>query len=879
MLKKSQKWFIILLSGVITCAIMTGLLIMNDFAPFGLKSLAWRDANIQYLDFYSYLKDVADGENSIWYSFGKTLGGTNIAVFSYYLSSPFMLLSLLFKKAQMNTFFNINVVLKLATASMTFCYFLLKRFDKEIEDKCRLFFVVALSVAYSLSQYSIAQASNIMWLDGVYMLPLILFGVYRVVQGEKNSGWKLSAAVGYSIFVNWYIAGVNCLFSGIWFLMEYVLCRSQCEGVICKLKRFMSTALKYVVYMVLGVMLSACLFFPTVKALGNSSRGTLNLDDLFGMHFNGRIGSTIQNFTYGATSSDGSVALFCGCLALIGMISFFFSRSIGRYKKAVLGGLAVFSLLCYYFVPLYMIFSLFKVVSSYWYRFSHQGIFVILFIAAQYFMNVDREKEYFLPFKCGVGFGLLLLILDHIHAVWDFEQTSLTGIMFMLIGAFISAIMYFYGRNWEKKRTVSLIISVGLLTCLCIFDYSHNASLLMNTYCVDDVNDYYGYTRDQQKQVDAIKSYDDSTYRMTQTSTRNVSDDGLTANYNEAMAFGYWSISGYTSSPDDNQRNLLQRLGYRKNGENMCIVDTSILGADSLLGVKYVMSSYDMNGLEKLSDIDQYNGKAVYENPYSLPMALVYSASTEKATGDEKNPFEYQNSLYRELAGDGSDVYEELEYTVESSDAGNMYNISIPEGNYAVYGNIPWFGWPEATLDVNDSYSTSYACWLSQSVFYIPTVQGGALATITLNTDRLDSIDSENVCFYALNLDKLKSVTDGLKNTEPKSYEIRNGHVSVTVADASDDKKLFLSVPYDKGWTVTQNGKRIEVTDDMLVGDCLYAIPLVDGDNYIEMTYHVQGLTAGILISAIAIIVLVGIGLYKKKVFMRFRRQDIDGER
>ena len=64
MLKRSQKWFIVLLSGFITCAIMTVLLIMNDFAPFGLKSLAWRDADIQYLDFYSYLKDVADGENS-----------------------------------------------------------------------------------------------------------------------------------------------------------------------------------------------------------------------------------------------------------------------------------------------------------------------------------------------------------------------------------------------------------------------------------------------------------------------------------------------------------------------------------------------------------------------------------------------------------------------------------------------------------------------------------------------------------------------------------------------------------------------------------------------------------------------------------------------
>lgn len=872
MLKKSQKWFIILLSGAVTGIILTVLLVMNGFAPFGLKSLAWQDANIQYLDFYSYLKDVVEGKDSILYSFGKTLGGTNIAVFSYYLSSPFMLLSLLFTKAQMNTFFNITVVLKLVAASMTICYFILKRFEKCVWDGCRLFFTVTLSVAYALSQYSIAQASNIMWLDGVYMLPLILLGVYRVVEGEKNSGWKLSIAIGYSIFVNWYIAGINCLFSGIWFLVEFLLVRQQ--------KHFIATAIKYVIYMVLGVMLSAGIFLPTIKALSNSSRGTLNMDELLGGHFYGKIGSTIQNFTYGATSSNGSVALFCGCLALIGMLCFFLSRSMSRYSKVVIGALTVFSLLCYYYEPLYMVFSLFKVVSSYWYRFSYQSIFVMLFVAAYYFVTVDRKLDYFLPFKCGVGFGIVLLVLDHIHGVWDFEQTSLTAVMIMVIGAFISAVMYFYDCTAKGKKRIGQTVCIGLLASLCIFDYSHNATLLMDIYDVDDVNAYYGYTRDQQKQIDEIKAYDDGTYRMTQTSTRNMSEDGLTANYNEALAFGYWSVSGYTSSPDDNQRNLMQRLGYRKNGENMCIVDTSILGADSLLGVKYVMSSYPINGLKKVSEVDTYNGKAVYENPFSLPMAFVYTKSDD-ATGTSKkqNPFEYQNSLYRQLAGSETDIYEKLDYTVDSTESGNSFNILVPDGNYAVYGNIPWFGWPEATLSVNESYSTAYACWLSPSVFYVPTKSGDASAVVSIASDRIESIDTENVSFYALNLDTLAAVTDKLKAGEPDSYDISNGRIRMVVDNASKGNELFLSVPYDKGWSVTRNGEKLEITEDMLAAGCLYAIPLEDGVNDIEMTYHVQGLKMGIIISAIAILALVGIGLYKKKVFTRFRRLESDGKR
>jgi len=43
-----------------------------------------------------------------------------------------------------------------------------ERFGKN----CRTSILVLLSVSYALCQYNIAQSSNIMWLDGVYMLPL-----------------------------------------------------------------------------------------------------------------------------------------------------------------------------------------------------------------------------------------------------------------------------------------------------------------------------------------------------------------------------------------------------------------------------------------------------------------------------------------------------------------------------------------------------------------------------------------------------------------------------------------------------------------------------------------------------------------------------------
>ena len=118
-MNKKEKSKIIFLSGLITLLIILCIYALNGFAPFGTKTLAVMDANIQYIDFFSYLKDVIAGKNSITYSFGKTLGGSNIAVFSYYLSSPFNLLLLFFSNANLYTFFNIVVALKVVSLTLS----------------------------------------------------------------------------------------------------------------------------------------------------------------------------------------------------------------------------------------------------------------------------------------------------------------------------------------------------------------------------------------------------------------------------------------------------------------------------------------------------------------------------------------------------------------------------------------------------------------------------------------------------------------------------------------------------------------------------------------------------------------------------------------
>lgn len=114
---------IYLYSVVIVFAIILFLYVIEGYAPFGINSLATSDAEIQYLDFFSYFKDVLLGKNSINYSFNCGMGQNMIAVFSYYLLSPFNLLLIIFDKSNIEVFFNLAIMLKLCIASITFAFF------------------------------------------------------------------------------------------------------------------------------------------------------------------------------------------------------------------------------------------------------------------------------------------------------------------------------------------------------------------------------------------------------------------------------------------------------------------------------------------------------------------------------------------------------------------------------------------------------------------------------------------------------------------------------------------------------------------------------------------------------------------------------------
>ena len=810
------------------------LLITQKYAPFGDNCFAWMDGNIQYLDFFSYLKDVLDGKNSIGFSFSNMLGNSSVGVLGYYLSSPINILLYFFNKNNIPTFFNIAVIIKLSLAGLTFSYYLQKRFNYKIKEA----FIIVLSLCYALMQYNMAQASNIMWLDGVYLLPLILLGVYKLVK-YKNIRF-LSISITLSVIFNWYTGGINCLFSAFWFLVEEVLENVEnTKSTKEKIKVFTFDLMKYILSMIIGIMISAILFLPNILVLRNGRGSGFDWDFLkFGLM--GNVILSIQNYIIGSVSTQSRLSIFCGSIPLIGCILFFTSKVQKFSHKVILGIILFICIMFCYWQPFVFIFSLLKCPLSYYFRYSYIVIFTFIFAAANAYKNIENEGKNTLIIS-SITISIIIVIINYWKKIYEFKYIYITVGFIMLNAIFLKT----YLKDMMRKKD----IFIWIIVILTIVELMYNAKILMQIYGYSDVSYYNSYQKIQQEQINKIKEFDRDNYRISQTSTRNTTNNGLTLNYNEALAFNYMSNTSYTSTPDNNQLEFLNKLGYRTEGNNTSIVNTSVIGADALLGVKYILSSYDIKGLNKVEDIPNANGKNVYENPYSLNLAYLIPQTIDKNI-EYINPFQYQNELFSILANKKVDVYKSVSIDrIEKSNTEVRYNINIPKGNYVLYGNLPWSEVANETLDVNNRYKIGYACSMSQSVFYIP--YDGNEAYVEVTSDRNLSIFDEQ--FYILDLDILKNITEEINKNKVNELKIHNNEISCTV-QSDKNQNIIVLIPYLNGFNIYRNNEQIQPN---IIENCFMEIPIIEGMNEIKIKYKIPGLKLGICISILGTSILI----------------------
>lgn len=809
---------------VYTAILALSVCYFGKYEPFGNNSMVEADAVIQYIDLFAYLKELLEGNQALEFSFSKTLGGRMIAVFAYYLSSPCNLIVTFFKKENLYSFYTIVGVLKIVCASGTCALFLLNRFPK-----MRRSFTILLSISYGLMQYNIGQYKNIMWLDGVYMLPLVLLGIYRLVEYRKKL--FLILVVGIAILCNWYTGAIDCAFSFFYLLYEIGLKEYRRK----EWKELLYLFFNYVYSMVIGVCLSSFLFIPTAFSLMGGGEGfDMNM---LTVAFAANPCNIFQGFIVGAESKTGMASLYCGSIAMIGLICSLFVKQSKRTKLCNIL-LFVFGFCMLYWQPLRFIFSLFKKVGSHNYRYSYLSIMIIIILAAGFYES-QRNKQKTLILSA--IFAAAIVYCGSLRDGNSMEQVVLT-----IIFVVVTYLLLFWQENTLKGSRKQVTLAL-LILCIGV-ELACNMYYLLQNYTNARGEQFSSYVKSQEEQIESLKELDQGFYRINQIETYNMRGKRATVNYNEALAYGYNSIDGYTSDPNQMERTVLKKLGYRTRSDSYCITNTSILTTDSLLGVKYILSKEVVPETREVKAIEESNGKKVYENPYVLPMMFAVPQESVTKELTNKNPFNYNNALFSKLTGKKVKLYEKMEYQILKEEDKITYVLDFTEGKNLAYWYVSGRNGFTANAYIGESFYSEVgrSKKIEPNILWLDKKCGETVSLREMN----DSSMLNYSTFYTLDLEKWKKVCNDIQAKAAENILIENGAMSCNIT--SDGKEeLFISLPYEDGWKAYVNGEKVEIH---FVDEGFMAVPLEQGENTVQFIYNMPGKYIGIVLTLIGML-------------------------
>ena len=785
-----------LLFTVLVSLLSTGLIILVTYVltgnmGFGSNSLTIMDGEVQYVDFFNYLRNVLHGDDSIAYTFNKGLGGTGTALFAYYLASPLNIIAAFIPEGSMPVITDILFLLKAMLAS-AFCAFALgKRFPA-----LKSGFTVFISVGYSLMHWNLTQSSNIMWLDGAYMLPLVMLSVYILV--KRGDFVPLSLSLGISILINWYTGGFNCILAVFCFAAEMILRGEHKPGNNGR------TVILFIAGMALALMLSMVLFLPNFIALRAGKGSDFDLRGLIGGLTANPLG-VIKNSTAGAYNFRGpdSASLFCGSLSLIACVTLFRSSYFKAKEKVVSGALLLLGTASFYLRPVYFIMCLFKNVESYEFRHEYIVIMLAVFLAGWYFSRTFGNREgHSDPERLKKEAGrflqdavILAAVILALNLIFMNDDRDMAGVIATVIAMPVMGLAVYFREKSTVFTVVLCVAAIGELfmqsyTTIAVYNNDNNI-----------VSEYRAYAEEMEQLKNAL--YEDSDmeagiYRFSETLHRDRNPERISAYLDDGLAFNIMTNATYSSCTENNQVQLMDRLGYRNWAGVLNVVNTSVVPADSLLGVKYVASDVPVAGLEAVTEGRPYSGRDLYINPYALPLLYTVKDTGIAAPAAGDNTFEYINGLYRSLGGENTpDVFME----------------AVPgAGNAGIYLEMAGERKPE-----------DYGKWLSDRVVYIPFDDQAITPQYTEQYD---------IVCCRLNSAGLKQVTEKLRSeNQAEIISVENGHI---LARAVSDGTMILqtSVVAADGWTITVNGKQ---TEPELFADALIRIPLEQGENNIEI--------------------------------------------
>lgn len=591
--------------------------------PFGDNSLLTWDGNTQYLNFYGYLQDVLNGKNDILYSFSNVLGGGMLGLEAYYLFSPYNLIFACFKKESLILAVHVVALLKYISASMAFCVYLNGCYKENYALKA------LISVCYGYIGYTVSYYMILNWLDGVILLPLIAFGLHRLLYEKRPSLYIVTLAS--AIIFNYYIGFMLCAASAIFFIIRVTMLSKSCKKI------FLNNVFIYVISSMLAGGISAVVILPVINSLP-LERVQLGIKEL--MHFDANFNffdffTKLFSCSTNAQQVGGGLPIvFIGIFPFLLVILFFINKNVKHNYKII----AIIVLLIFFFSfhnrTINILWHGMTINSSFNYRYSFIFSFICLVIAFDSFCHLG-ELETIDYEKCGLL--MLSIILFVFNSIPEYISVTLLYLDFALIITMIILFIFIH-------KKIRLNFCKFILIFVVILNITEN-----NVVTFNNLNSGFGGARYSEYKVfceqlsEVLERVPKDFYRTEKTFSRTIDDN---------MLLGINGVTNYSSVENIDILNFVYKLGlthtwmwasYNYNDYNNVPKAT-----DSILGIKYLISD-DLENEKNYILLDNINNYGIYQNPYVLPIIMPADTIIESIQ-DDMNSFEILNSYWRSLA-------------------------------------------------------------------------------------------------------------------------------------------------------------------------------------------------------------------------------------
>ena len=799
----------------------------------------------QYVIFDIALRNILHGQGSLFYTFTSGLGLNFYALSSYYLGSFLSPIVYFFNLSNMPDAVYLITLLKFGFIGLS-TLFSISRIFEAIPKPIKL----ALSISYALMSFTVSQLEIKTWLDVFILIPLIITGLHLLITENKRLLYFTSLSI---LFIqNYYFGYMTALFLFFWYLCQ----------ISWNFKTRRLSFLDFVVTSFLAGLTSSIMTLPTLLDLRTHGEKLTAITkfktdgswylDVFAKQFIGSFDTT----KYGSIPM-----IFVGLLPFILTILFFSLKSIKFHVKLIYGMFFTILIASFYIETLDLFWQGMHTPNMFLHRYAWIFSTLLIYTAAEVLNRLKEIKIWnFLVSLFFVVTGFLATIYLKSHYSFLTDLNILLTLEFLVVYSLLLLAVI--------KKFISVNLFAILISLFIMVEMSLNASSQM-----DGIAKEWGfasrsaYSRD----IPAMESF--STYIENQfTRTEKLE----TQTGNDSMKFNYNGISQFSSVRNRSASSTLDKLGFKSSGTNLNLryANNSIL-ADSLFGVQYNISEkpIDKYGFQ---DVYQQDNLTLYENQFSLPIAFA-SQSVYNDVKFKEHTLDNQASFLNQLANVNFDYFSPIPYdrtenttdliSVTSSlneDVAIQYQIEVPENSqvYLSFTNLHFSNDKQKKVDilVNGDKKT-FTTDNTFSFFNLGYTKEKKTFNIHVSFPGNSQVSFESPTFYRLDTQTLTEAIQKIKE-QPVTVSTSKNKVFATY-DIQQDTSIFFTIPYDKGWSAYQDGKKIEIKQAQ-TGFMKVDVPKEKGT--ITLSFIPNGFVIGSICSFTSLL-LFGIYNHRLKLF------------